>query len=305
MVVQYVKPWLSEADIEAGERWATEVAEELEASNFGIICVTPENLNAPWILFEAGALAKSMQGTRVIPLLFGLEFSDISGPLTQFQAKKVEEKGMREVVHSINSAAESPISAEMERNLFNALWPNFESRLAAIPTEAPSEKHMRPQHEIMEELVAGVRGLDTRFRELEDAVQEQRERSHLRRFRRFHPRMLDELAHGFSESSDDPIVLLMLASMVRDDYPWIYELVMDVYRAVQSGDGKRIHESMRRLRHLSKRSMMHEFMPMRSKEDHRILIELPMIIDRFVHSRMLSESRSEEESDSAVDSDGQ
>jgi TIR domain len=89
LVLHYVKPWLSDADVSAGDRWATVVAKELETSNFGIICVTPENLNSPWVLFEAGALAKAMQGAKVIPLLFNLEFSDISGPLAQFQAKKM------------------------------------------------------------------------------------------------------------------------------------------------------------------------------------------------------------------------
>ena len=100
LVLHYVKPWLSEADVAAGDRWAQEVAKELEASNFGIICVTPENVGAPWVLFEAGALAKSMQGGRVIPLLFNLEHSDITGPLAQFQAKKVASSGLSEVVQS-------------------------------------------------------------------------------------------------------------------------------------------------------------------------------------------------------------
>jgi hypothetical protein len=94
LVLHYVEPWVSESDIAAGDRWAQSIAEELEASNFGILCITPENLNSQWVLFEAGALAKSMQDAKVIPLLFGLEFSDISGPLAQFQAKKFEKGGL-------------------------------------------------------------------------------------------------------------------------------------------------------------------------------------------------------------------
>ena len=85
LVLHNVEPWLSEADIEAGERWAEAVAKELADSNFGIICVTRENVGSPWVLFEAGALAKTMQGSRVIPLLLDLEFTDITGPLAQFQ----------------------------------------------------------------------------------------------------------------------------------------------------------------------------------------------------------------------------
>ncbi len=58
MVLHYAEPRLSQLDIAAGDRWANEVANELEASKFGIICITRENIIAPWILFEAGALAK-------------------------------------------------------------------------------------------------------------------------------------------------------------------------------------------------------------------------------------------------------
>ena len=97
-MLPYVQPWLSQSNIPAGERWAQEVAKELESSNFGIICVTPENLGSPWILFEAGALAKSLQGAKVIPLLYGLEFSDVTGPLAQFQAKKLGKEGLSEIV---------------------------------------------------------------------------------------------------------------------------------------------------------------------------------------------------------------
>jgi len=167
LVLHYVKPWLSDADVSAGDRWATVVAKELETSNFGIICVTPENLNSPWVLFEAGALAKAMQGSKVIPLLFNLEFSDVSGPLAQFQAKKFDRDGAAEVVASINKSADSAVPDDRQNQLFSALWPDLEKQLLSIPPEAPTAKHMRPHHEILEELVSGVRGLDVRFREVE------------------------------------------------------------------------------------------------------------------------------------------
>jgi hypothetical protein len=53
------KPWLSTADIDKGARWASNVAERLEAARAGIVCLTPSNLHADWILWEAGALSKT------------------------------------------------------------------------------------------------------------------------------------------------------------------------------------------------------------------------------------------------------
>ena len=68
----HLNPWLSSADIDKGSRWATDVAAKLETSKIGIICVTPGNLHSDWILFEAGALSKTLQNTFVWPLLLAI-----------------------------------------------------------------------------------------------------------------------------------------------------------------------------------------------------------------------------------------
>lgn len=294
LVLHYVEPWLSEADVAAGDRWAQEVAKELEASNFGIICVTPENVAAPWVLFEAGALAKSMQGARVVPLLYGLEFSDISGPLAQFQAKKVETLGLGEVIQSINHAtAEEAIPDDRAKQLFAALWPEFENRLKSIPDEAPTEKHMRPQHEILEEMVAGVRGLDARFRDLENSMSDEGALSRRRRLRHFHPRMFEELMH-MSGERDDPLAILMAASFVRDDMPWLYELAMEVYRAVKAGNVETIERESKRVRRFSEMMMRGPFMEefgISSKEGHMFLMEFPRILEHMLRRTLESEKR--------------
>ena len=129
MVLQYVEPWVSESNINAGDRWALKIGNELESSNFGIICITPENVNADWILFEAGALSKSMQDAKVIPLLYDLEVSDLSGPLSQFKAKKVEESGIKEIVQAINKHADKPASDKIVDKLVPSLWPQLSDSL--------------------------------------------------------------------------------------------------------------------------------------------------------------------------------
>ena len=118
LVLYFVQPLLSDVDIAAGERWTQSVAKELETTNFGIICLTRENIASPWILFEAGSLAKSFQGSKVIPLLLDLEFSEISGPLAQFQAKKIDKDGINEMMQSINQAEPQPISETRVKELF-------------------------------------------------------------------------------------------------------------------------------------------------------------------------------------------
>jgi hypothetical protein len=85
--LQFVKPYFSLEDIEKGAKWGPEISGELATSNIGIICLTRDNTEKPWLLFEAGALSKSLEKGLVCTLLFGLEPADIKGPLTQFAVK--------------------------------------------------------------------------------------------------------------------------------------------------------------------------------------------------------------------------
>lgn len=299
LVLHYVKPWLSDADVSAGDRWATVVAKELETSNFGIICVTPENLNSPWLLFEAGALAKAMQGSKVIPLLFNLEFSDISGPLAQFQAKKCDRDGIYEVVTSINKSSDTGVPDDRKNQLFSALWPELGHQFDSIPSEAPTAKHTRPHHEILEELVSSVRGLDARFREVEGTVSEQGPRSR-RRWRHFHPMMLEEMMHMGPEEGNDPVSLLMLAGILRDDFPWLAEILTEAYRDIREGDLKSSQRAIERLRRLVKglgrRELIYELAGP-SEEAHMLAMEMPRMLDHLLHrleSRRTSVADSEE-----------
>jgi hypothetical protein len=242
LVLHYVEPWMSEVDIDAGDRWADSVAKELEACNFGVICVTRENVGSPWILFEAGALAKSMNGSRVIPLLLDIDFRDISGPLAQFQAKKVERAGVGEVVQSINQASDSPDDQSRASQLFDALWPQLESSVAQISTDAEPAKRSRPQAEVLEELVASVRALDARFRDVSEMGMASRRHPRRRR----EPLMLAEIGHMAATRPNDPTSLLMLAAGFRDSAPWLYDLVTDAYRAAIE-DPRRAGEAAERL----------------------------------------------------------
>src|ERR1043166_2376796 len=85
-VIQSVKPFVSSGDINKGTRWSQVLAHELEDTDYGIICITPYNINAPWLNFEAGALSKSIHHASVSPFLFRVERSAMRGPLTQFQS---------------------------------------------------------------------------------------------------------------------------------------------------------------------------------------------------------------------------
>ena len=43
-VNQQLMPWFSDTDISGGQRWGLELANQLETTNYGIVCVTQESI---------------------------------------------------------------------------------------------------------------------------------------------------------------------------------------------------------------------------------------------------------------------
>lgn len=78
-VVQGCGPWVSSSDMKPGDRWSAVIGEQLNETDFGIICLTRHCLAAPWILFEAGALSKSITTGVVVPYLIGLDAAALTG----------------------------------------------------------------------------------------------------------------------------------------------------------------------------------------------------------------------------------
>ena len=105
-VIQSVTPFLSSTDIEMSSRWLNNLTGQLEGAQFGLVCLTQDNLEAPWLLFEAGALSKSVGNSRVVPYLYGVTQASLKGPLSQFQAAVADKVSTLRVLNSINEASE-------------------------------------------------------------------------------------------------------------------------------------------------------------------------------------------------------
>jgi hypothetical protein len=291
LILQYAKMWVSEKDISAGDRWAQAIAGELESSNFGILCITPENLRSEWILFEAGALSKSMLDAKVIPLLFGLELSDLSGPLSQFQALKVDQQGLLDVAKAINAVADNKAAETTIDQLVPALWPQLQQKLDAIPGKQASEKHMRPQTEILEDLVSQVRGLGARMRDFDPEMMERDPTFLSSKYRDFDPRMLDQMMHMMMDSREGEMSLLLLAGLVRDRMPWIAEVLVESHRELKTAGPEEARAIAHRLVRVVKdttRGPFSERLMGRNKSMHMLMMELPYFIDRAVSLKLES-----------------
>ena len=135
-VNQRIIAWFSDTDINAGDRWGNELASRLESTNYGIICVTQESLQSPWVLFEAGALSKVVSASKVCPYLIDLTRKQLKGPLAQFQSKEATKEQTLEMLHSLNYAMkDEALSEDRLKRYFDTFWPPLERVLIQVNRE--------------------------------------------------------------------------------------------------------------------------------------------------------------------------
>jgi len=159
-VIQAVQPWISSLDIDKGKIWAEGLSTELSADCTGIICVTPENMTAPWLLFEAGALSRTVEHRLVCPYLFDLDPANLIGPLTQFQATQANRADTFKLVHTLNSALnENALPNNRLNDEFKHWWRDLERKLSRIHNVPQAIIIDRSQDDMLKEVLELVRGI--------------------------------------------------------------------------------------------------------------------------------------------------
>jgi hypothetical protein len=157
-VLHLLEPWVSSEDIDKGARWSLQLAQGLQSTSVGIVCLTPENLTSQWILFEAGALAKSVETSRVCTYLFQLRPTDIQGPLASFQATEATKSDTLRLLRMLNGLlAEHARPDDQLSRAFEKWWPEFEAVLLKIDERIEVPSIYRPDRELLEEILRFAR----------------------------------------------------------------------------------------------------------------------------------------------------
>jgi hypothetical protein len=163
-VLQSVRPWMSAKDIDRGARWASEIGAKLSDTNFGIVCLSPDNLKAPWLLFEAGALSKAVETARVATYLYGLNHSDVEQALAQFQGSKADKNDTKSLLESINKHLGAGALAQGALDeAFDVWWPKLEAKLGQIQPAKPVVTAVRSERALIEEILEIVRAQERRL----------------------------------------------------------------------------------------------------------------------------------------------
>ncbi len=267
--------------IDFGDEWYKRLMEKLQATSDVVCLFTERSLDRPWILFEAG-VAKGKLGTPVTGVALGVPLTRVSaGPFYQFHNMDDSEVDLTKLVHQL---ARRVPGLELDSDVVKVQVDAFKQTEAAIlkklssgKKKTPEESDETPVAKLAEEMKALPSRVAERLAEIGDPIRR-------RRMRRFHPMMFEELMH-VSGYPGDPVGILMAASLVREDAPWLYELAMEVYRAVKSGEPETIELEMRRLRNFSEFTMHGPFMEefgFLGKESHMFLMEFPRMLEHML-----------------------
>lgn len=274
--------------IEFGDEWYKTLMSKLNAASDVVCLLTERSLERPWILYEAG-VAKGKLDTPVHGLALGVPLSRVStGPFYQFQNSDDSEDLLTKL--ALQLCRRVP-GLEPDADVVKAQVKTFKETaneiLKSLGTAKKSEKKESIEEgavaKVLEEMKLLVRELPLR---LEQRMIEGPDRLRPRRMRRLHPMMVDEMSHMISRRPDDPIGILIIASIVRDDFPWLYELGVEAYRTAKNGNHEATHEALQAFRNAAEVTFhgpfAEELGPM-TKESHVMLRELPMIIDHYMH----------------------
>lgn len=169
-VIQAARPWISTRDLDRGSLWFGEINDQLKDTTVGVICLTQENKNRPWILFEAGALAKGLSTARVCTFLIDLDPKDIEDPLAQFNHTFPSKESVFGLVRTLNGTLGSAaLDSRILEQVFETYWPQFEDRFKQImaTTESTGPSKPRPKEDVLGEILENTRMLSSRIRKLE------------------------------------------------------------------------------------------------------------------------------------------
>ncbi|MBQ3432271.1 MAG: toll/interleukin-1 receptor domain-containing protein [Clostridia bacterium] len=159
-IIQSVDVFFSSNDIEKGENWDSKITSELKESKYGIVCLTEDNVLAPWIHFESGALANTLDA-KVATLMVNITPTEIKGPLSRYQATKLERDDFYQLICNINEQCEQPMKPEVLKTLFDNLWVNmnaeFNSIISTHQKRASTKKKQINNDEAIEEILVLLR----------------------------------------------------------------------------------------------------------------------------------------------------
>jgi hypothetical protein len=263
------------AGLDFGSEWYGAIMEKLDNATDVVALLTESSMNRPWILYEAG-VAKGKLDTDVLGVLVGVPERQANiGPFAQFHNSGDDEDSLTKLVLQLirRNPEANPREEAVRRDVaeFRKQMPEILSRKSPSPESETAE---------------GSEGTSVTklFEEIKVILGELPER--VRGRRRMHPMMVEEMVHMsrmMDEHGDGALGWLMFISVFRDQCPWLYEVGMEVYRALREGDREAALAATRRMSNMADLARHGPWAEewMGDREMVMVIRHMPEIIDRL------------------------
>jgi hypothetical protein len=232
--------------IEFGVEWYPEIMKKLEVASDVVCLLTPNSVNRPWILYEAG-VAKGKLETPVHGVALGVSLQVASaGPFAQFQNSDDTYDSLTQLVMQLVSRIPN---AEPDRDVVKMQVAAFKTKIA--PMLMSQEGIEQSSQETDEASVAKIfEEIKVMFQDLPSRIERRMDPRNSKfgdmRSGRMQMRMMEDLDEMHPKEIGKSLKILIVASQFRDELPWLYDVAVETYRKVESGASDK-SEAVRRL----------------------------------------------------------
>lgn len=228
------------AGIEFGTEWYSAIMDRLDMATDVVALLTEHSIGRPWILYEAG-VAKGKLERTVFGLAIGVPLNQaIVGPFGQFQNSGDDDDSLTKLVLQLirRNPEANPREEAVRRQV--SVFRDETSAILASRVQGPAAKAPAPGDGAVAKLFEEVKAMVGQLPErLEGTVSTQLRRSSATpRRRRLNPSFAEEMIYGSrdGDAKEQLTGLLIAATGIRDDLPWLYDLLSELHRAVLRGD---------------------------------------------------------------------
>jgi hypothetical protein len=265
-----------------GEEWYPAIMDKLDEASDVVCLLTKHSVDRPWILYEAG-VAKGKLDKKVIGIALGIPFkSAVTGPFAQFQNNDGD---VDSVTNLILALMKKVPGLDPDQDVVKVLVEKFVAKSKEITDNVEKQSNGKDTETVDENSVAKLfEEVKIMFNALPSRI-ENRVDPHRRKKRRFHPMMFEEMLHIGRESKDSLLGFLMMISLFKDDYPWLYEVGLETYRNLKSfktvGQRKKAIHTFENALEMAGHPIMREFQD-KSEDSHFILHEMRHITRHYL-----------------------
>jgi hypothetical protein len=273
--------------IEFGTEWYKAIMSQLGDATDVVALLTQHSTDRPWILYEAG-VAKGKLDTNVLGVALGVPLEKVStGPFGQFQNCGDDEDSLTKLV--IQLLQRNPDASPREEAVRMQVRVFLEGAKKLLSTKGKAASPASDESNVaklFEEVKVMVRELPER---VDDRVRSASKRGSVKRMRKFHPMMFEELLFhpALRDSRNGPAAAwLLFLSVFREDIPWLYEMGLELYQALRTGESEQISNARKDLLSIleatTRGPFFHEMLRPEDEEIYFLVRHIPEMIDRFL-----------------------